>query len=140
MNSTLEVVVVPVSNVDAALAFYRDGLGFHLDLDLDHASGDAYRVVQLTPPGSGCSIQLGRGITTMAPGSLDRLQLVVRDLRAAQAELTARGVGVSQITVFDRDGQQHPYREGDDLNNTGFMYFKDPDGNRWAVQQISDRP
>jgi catechol 2,3-dioxygenase-like lactoylglutathione lyase family enzyme len=140
MNWTLEVVIVPVSDVNAAITFYREGLGFNLDLDLDHGSGGSYRVVQLTPPGSGCSIQLGRGITTMPPGSLGGLQLVVPDLMTAHAELTARGVNVSRILVFDERGHQRPYREGDDLNNVGFMFFKDPDGNSWAVQQISDRP
>ena len=135
MNWTLEVVRVPVSDVDAAVTFYRDGLGFNLDFDLNTAG--ALRVVQLTPPGSGCSIQVGR--SSMPPGSQRDLQLVVRDLITAHAELTARGVSVSQIMVFDERGQQRPHREGDELNNNGFMYFKDPEGNSWAIQQITDR-
>ena len=137
MNWTLEVVIVPVTDVNRAKAFYAEQLGFKLDFD--HNPSEALRVVQLTPPGSGCSIQLGHGITTMTPGSLRGLQLVVRDLKSAHAELEVRGVAVSAIQVFDGSGKQRPSREGDDLNNAGFVYFNDPDGNGWAVQQISSR-
>jgi catechol 2,3-dioxygenase-like lactoylglutathione lyase family enzyme len=137
MNWTLEVVIIPVSDVDRAKAFYSGQLGFNLDFD--HRPNDALRVIQLTPPGSGCSIQLGQGITTMAAGSLQGLQLVVHNLKAAHGELVGRGVAVSEIQVFDRGGKQRPSREGDDLDNAGFVYFKDPDGNGWAVQQISSR-
>jgi catechol 2,3-dioxygenase-like lactoylglutathione lyase family enzyme len=137
MNWTLEVVIVPISDVDRAKTFYAQQLGFHLDFDRQIGAG--LRVVQLTPPGSGCSIQLGQGITKMTLGSLQGLQLVVRDLKAAHTELAARGVAVSEIQVFDGRGTRRPSREGDDLNNAGFVYFNDPDGNGWAVQQISSR-
>jgi catechol 2,3-dioxygenase-like lactoylglutathione lyase family enzyme len=137
MNWTLEVVIVPVSDVDRAKTFYAQQLGFHLDFD--RQIGEGLRVVQLTPPGSECSIQLGQGITKMTSGSLQGLQLVVRDLKAAHAELHARGVAVSEIQVFDGRGTLRPSQEGDDLNNAGFVYFNDPDGNGCAVQQISSR-
>lgn len=135
MRWTLEVVQVPVGDVDRAKAFYAGQLGFEVDLDTD--LGDV-RFVQLTPPGSGCSIQIGRGVTGMPPGSLEGLQLVVADLPAAHAELTGRGVAVSDIEVYGRDGLR-PWQEGDDLDNVGFVHFADPDGNRWLVQQISSR-
>lgn len=135
MNWTLEVVLVPVADVDRAKAFYADQFGFSVDLDTD---AGATRVVQLTPPGSGCSIQIGRGITEMAPGSLRDLQLVVADLAAAHAELAARGVELSEIQVYGRNGLRA--RRGDeDLNNIGFFFLDDPDGNGWAVQQITAR-
>jgi catechol 2,3-dioxygenase-like lactoylglutathione lyase family enzyme len=137
MNWTLEVVIVPVTDVDRAKTFYSEKLGFNLDFD--SSMGEDLRVVQLTPPGSGCSVQIGKGITEMQPGTLQGLQLVVRDLKAAHAELAGRGVEVSEIQVFDVSGKLRPYREGDDLNNIGFVYFSDPDGNGWAVQQISNR-
>ncbi|ULH13941.1 VOC family protein (plasmid) [Deinococcus sp. KNUC1210] len=140
MNWRLEVVPVPVSDVNAALMFYQEGLGFNLDFDLDDQAGSATRVIQLTPPGSGCSIQIGPGRATMPPGSLKGLQLVVPDLLTARAELTARGVVVSPIVVFDDRGQQRLYQEGEDLNNVGVMYLEDPDGNSWTLQQITDRP
>jgi len=94
----------------------------------------------LTPPGSGCSIQIGhRAAPDMPPGALKGLQLVVRDIRAAHAELAGRGVAISGIQVFGQEGGQRPYRDGDDLDNAGFFFFDDPDGNGWAVQQISSR-
>lgn len=132
MKYTLEVVVVPVSDVDRAKAFYADQVGFHLDFEMGGM------VVQLTPPGSGCSIQLGLGLTSMVPGSLEGLQLVVGDLDAAHRELSGRGVEVSDIQVYDGDGLR-PRRPDDDLNNVGFCYFADPDGNRWTIQQITAR-
>ncbi|HVD28686.1 MAG TPA: VOC family protein [Mycobacteriales bacterium] len=136
MNWTLEVVVVPVSDVDRAKAFYAGQLGFAVDHDSNF--GDQLRVVQLTPRGSGCSVVIGRGISEMAPGSLHGLQLVVNDLRAARAELVGRGVDVGEIEVVG--GGPMP-EEGDlkGLDNVGFVYFADPDGNRWGVQQISAR-
>lgn len=135
MDWTLEVVPVPVTDVDRAKAFYADQLGFTADLDT--VAGEV-RVVQLTPPGSGCSIQIGRGITEMTPGSLRGLQLVVADLPAAHAELAGRGVHVGDIQVYGRHGLRA--RRGDeDLDNVGFFSFDDPDGNGWAVQQISSR-
>ena len=94
------------------------------------------RAVQLTPPGSGCSIVIGRGLADMVPGSLKGLQLVVPDIRAARAELSARGVEVSEVRVFDRDGFRPARDDEDALDNVGFAFFDDPDGNGWAVQQI----
>jgi catechol 2,3-dioxygenase-like lactoylglutathione lyase family enzyme len=134
MNWTLEVVVVPVSDVDRAKAFYEERLGFHLDHDTEIIKGS--RVVQLTPPGSGCSIVVGEGIVPEMPaGSLRGLQLVVADLHAARAELVERGVEVGEIQVMG----ENPTPESDPLDNVGFVFFSDPDGNEWAVQQISAR-
>jgi catechol 2,3-dioxygenase-like lactoylglutathione lyase family enzyme len=135
MNWTLEVVCVPVSDVDRAKAFYADQLGFAVDHDTDTGS---MRIVQLTPPGSGCSIVIGTGVTGMTPGSLDGVQLVVGDLVAAHRRLVDRGVDISEVQVFSPEGLR-AMREGDDLNNVGFCFFADPDGNKWAVQQISSR-
>jgi len=136
MNWTLEVVVVPVADVDRAKTFYADKVGFHVDHDT--TISDEMRIVQLTPPGSGCSIVIGKGMVDMPPGSLRGLQLVVSDIRAAHAELVERGVDVSEVQVYDIGGLR-PSREGDNLNNVGFVHFSDPDGNGWAVQQISSR-
>jgi catechol 2,3-dioxygenase-like lactoylglutathione lyase family enzyme len=134
MNWTLEVVVVPVSDVDRAKAFYADQLGFNLDHD--SRMGEGNRVVQLTPPGSGCSIVIGEGVVPdMAPGSLKGLQLVVPDLHAARAQLAEHGVDVSEIQVIG----ENPGPEPEALDNVGFVFFSDPDGNGWAVQQISAR-
>jgi catechol 2,3-dioxygenase-like lactoylglutathione lyase family enzyme len=134
MDWTLEVVCVPVSDVDRAVEFYAGRLGFAVDHDTRLG---ATRIVQLTPPGSGCSVVLGS--TDMVPGSLRGLQLVVRDVRAARAELAARGVDAGEVQVYDRDGSLRPAREDDALNNVGFLFFADPDGNTWAVQQIDAR-
>jgi catechol 2,3-dioxygenase-like lactoylglutathione lyase family enzyme len=126
MQWTLEVVVLPVSDIDRAIAFYRDQVGFHLDHD---TVNEHMHVAQLTPPGSGCSIVVGDlpAQREMAPGSMKGLQLVVADARAAREELLARGVEASEITVFDeRDGGT-------------FFGFRDPDGNSWAVQEIRAR-
>jgi len=123
---TLEVVVLPVSDIDRSVAFYRDRVGFHLDHD---TTNEQMHVVQLTPPGSGCSIVFGDlpSQNQMAPGSMRALQLVVADAEAARAQLLERGVDVTEITVFDeRDGGT-------------FFGFSDPDGNAWAVQQIKAR-
>ncbi|MVN87050.1 glyoxalase [Deinococcus sp. HMF7620] len=136
MNWTLEVVVVPVSDVARAVAFYTGGLGFVVDHDTELGAGQ--RLVQLTPRGSGCSVVLGEGLSEMAPGSLRGLQLVVNDVRAAHTELTARGVAVSKVQVLGPSGAR-PAVPGEDLNNGGFLFFSDPDGNGWAVQQISAR-
>jgi catechol 2,3-dioxygenase-like lactoylglutathione lyase family enzyme len=136
MDWKLEVVVVPVSDVDRAKAFYAERVGFVVDHD---TSAGPMRVIQLTPPGSGCSIVIGRGLAEMAPGSLKGLQLVVPDIRAARDELVSRGVDVSEVRVYDRDGFR-PARDDDrELDNVGFAFFDDPDGNGWAVQQISGR-
>ena len=126
MDWTLEVVIVPVSDIDRSVAFYRDQVGFHLDHD---TRNEVMHVVQLTPPGSGCSIVFGDlpAQRAMTPGSIKGLQLVVADASAAREELLSRGVKVSEITVFDeRDGGT-------------FFGFDDPDGNSWAVQQIKVR-
>jgi catechol 2,3-dioxygenase-like lactoylglutathione lyase family enzyme len=138
MQWTLEVVVVPVSDIDRAKAFYAEQLGFAVDHDTD--LGPAVRIVQLTPPGSGCSVVIGRGaVAHMEPGSLQGLQLVVNDVRAARAQLAERGVAVSPVMALGPDGQREATAD-DDLNNSGFCFFSDPDGNGWAVQQITARP
>ncbi|WP_203824174.1 VOC family protein [Actinoplanes palleronii] len=134
MNWTLEVVIVPVSDIDRAKRFYAEQLGFHVDHDT--VFGDQVRIVQLTPPGSGCSIVFGKGaVPEMPPGSLKGLQLVVRDIKAAHAELVSRGVQVSDVTTLGENPSPTP----DPLDNVGFVFFSDPDGNAWAVQQISSR-
>ena len=122
MDMKLELVTVPVSDVDRAKAFYVDQAGF--TADHDHAVGDGLRFVQLTPPGSACSIALGEGITEAAPGSVPGIQMVVGDADAARAELAARGVEVSEI-------QEFPWGR--------FVFFSDPDGNRWSVQELPPR-
>ncbi len=136
MNWTLEVVAVPVSDVDRAKAFYAEKLGF--DLDHDRRISEEFRVVQLTPPGSGCSIVLGKGLVDMPPGSLKGLQLVVKDIHAAHALLVERGAEVGEVQVIGASGPR-PARDGEDLDNVGFVFFSDPDGNGWALQQISAR-
>jgi catechol 2,3-dioxygenase-like lactoylglutathione lyase family enzyme len=118
----LELVAVPVSDVDRAKAFYVEKVGFHPDHD--HTVSEEIRFVQLTPPGSACSIALGKGLTDAPPGSLVGLQLVVADIQQARAELLERGVEVGEI-------QQFPWG--------AFLFFADPDGNRWAVQEIPPR-
>ena len=122
MDFKLELVAVPVSDVDRAKAFYTEKAGFHADHD--HTVSDEIRFVQLTPPGSACSIALGRGLVDMAPGSAAGLQLVVSDIGKARGELAARGVEVSEV-------QEFPWGS--------FVFFADPDGNRWAVQEIPAR-
>lgn len=129
MDWKLEVVVVPVSDVDRAKRFYSEQVGFNVDTDM--RLGDTFRVVQLTPPGSGCSITIGTGLGDMVPGSLKGLQLVVFDIEAAHAELVERGVQVSPVQHFD-DGVRAD-GPGGDWNS--FIFFEDPDGNAWAVQQ-----
>ena len=134
MNWTLEVVIVPVSDVDRAKEFYADQLGFVVDHDT--RVGEGVRFVQLTPPGSGCSIVIGEGaVPDMAPGSLKGLQLVVPDIHKAHAFLSERGVAVSDVTKI----AENPVPGEQELDNVGFVYFSDPDGNAWAVQQISSR-
>ncbi|WP_420596867.1 VOC family protein [Deinococcus sp.] len=136
MNWTLEVIVVPVSDIDRAKTFYEGGLGFKLDHDTK--VGEHARIVQLTPPGSGCSVVFGTGLAAMAPGSMKGLQLVVRDVRAAHAELAQRGVKVSEVQVIGSSGRRLA-EEGESLNYVGFIFFSDPDGNSWAVQQMDAR-
>jgi catechol 2,3-dioxygenase-like lactoylglutathione lyase family enzyme len=136
MDFLLELVQVPVSDVDRAKAFYAEQLGFNVDHDTTVSA--EMRVVQLTPPGSACSIAVGAGMVEMEPGSQKGLQLVVADIHAARAELAERGVDISEVQVFAPEGLR-PSREGDTLDNVGFAFFDDPDGNGWAVQQISAR-
>lgn len=134
MHWTLEVIVVPVSDVDRAKAFYAEQLGFKVDHDT--TINDGARIVQLTPPGSGCSIVVGKGVVPdMAPGSLKGLQLVVSDIHKAHAQLVERGVQVSEVQVLGVSPSPTP----DPLDNVGFVFFTDPDGNAWAVQQMSIR-
>lgn len=134
MNWALEVVVVPVSDVDRAKTFYAEQLGFVVDHDT--VIGPDARVVQLTPPGSGCSIVVGKGVLAdMPPGSLKGLQLVVSDIHEARTQLVERGVDVSEVQVLG----ENPRPVDNPLDNVGFVFFSDPDGNGWAVQQISSR-
>jgi catechol 2,3-dioxygenase-like lactoylglutathione lyase family enzyme len=118
----LELVAVPVSDVDRAKAFYTERAGFNADVDV--TVSDEIRFVQLTPPGSACSISLGKGLVDTPPGSVQGLQLVVADVEAAHAELAGRGVDVSDVQHF-------PWGS--------FVFFTDPDGNGWAVQQLPAR-
>ena len=140
MNWTLEVVCVPVADIDGALAFYSERVGFDLDFDLG-STDSASRMVQLTPPGSGCSIQLGLSAKDMAPGILRGLQLVVPDVRRARAELAERGVDVTDVQVYGPNGPRAASDDesGEALDNVGVVFFADPDGNTWTVQQISSR-
>ena len=123
MDWKLELVAVPVSDVDRAISFYTDQVGFHLDYD--HHVSDQLRFVQITPPGSACSIAFGTGISTKEPGSVDGLQIVVSDVTAARAELVERGVAASDV-------QEFPWGK--------FVFFRDPDGNGWALQELGPRP
>ena len=129
MNWTLEVVVVPVTDVDRAKRFYAEQVGFAVDLDT--RIGDGMRLVQLTPPGSACSIQLSSGLFDVAPGSVQGLQLVVPDAAAARAELVERGVAASPIRHM-ADGA---WRDGHGGDWNAFVFFDDPDGNSWVVQE-----
>jgi catechol 2,3-dioxygenase-like lactoylglutathione lyase family enzyme len=122
MDMKLELIAVPVSDVDRAIAFYTDKAGFNLDQD--HTVNEGLRFVQLTPPGSACSIAIGKGIVDTPPGSVQGLQVVVSDIEAARAELVGRGMDVGEV-------EHYPW--GD------FIYFKDPDGNGWAVQKLPPR-
>ncbi len=123
MEMKLELVIVPVSDVDRAKSFYADKVGFNADQD--HTVKPGLRFVQLTPPGSGCSIALGEGLTEMEPGSLKGLQMVVKDAEAARELLVKNGVDASEVQVL-------PWGS--------FTYFSDPDGNTWAVQQLPPKP
>jgi len=136
MELYLELVPVPVSDVDRSKAFYVDKVGF--DEDHDTRLDGERRFAQLTPLGSACSIAVGTGMWDLAPGSLEGLQLVVSDIHAARDRLAERGVEISEVQVFD-SGSFRPSREGDALDNVGFAFFSDPDGNGWALQQISAR-
>jgi predicted enzyme related to lactoylglutathione lyase len=122
MDWKLELVVIPVADVDRAKAFYTEKVGFIADHD--HRVSDEIRFVQLTPPGSACSIALGKGVTDAPPGSVQGMQMVVSDIQAARDELVGRGVEVGDV-------QEFPWGS--------FVFFSDPDGNRWAVQQLPPR-
>jgi catechol 2,3-dioxygenase-like lactoylglutathione lyase family enzyme len=122
MDMKLELVIIPVSDVDRAKAFYVDQIGFNADHD--HNVSDELRFVQLTPPGSACSIAIGRGLTPAAAGSVRGMQMVIADADAARAELASRGVEVSDV---------------DDQPWGRFVYFTDPDGNAWSLQQAPSR-
>ena len=123
MDYKLELVAIPVSDVDRAKSFYVEQVGFHPDHD--HTVSDEIRFIQLTPPGSACSIAIGKGLTEAAPGSVTGVQLVVDDVARAHEELAARGVEVSDV-------QEFPWGS--------FVFFSDPDGNKWAIQQTPQRP
>jgi catechol 2,3-dioxygenase-like lactoylglutathione lyase family enzyme len=131
----LEVVVVPVSDVDRAKAFYSEKAGFNVDVD--HQPNDEFRVVQLTPPGSACSISMvkGPGAPDMKPGSLQGLQITTSDLRAVRAELAERGVEISEIQAYDQQAGEFRPVEGELQVFNAFAFFQDPDGNGWAIQQ-----
>ncbi len=122
MQMKIELVPVPVTDVDRAKAFYVEKIGFHADFD--YQVREDLRFVQLTPPGSACSIVMGVGITTMKPGSVESYQMVVSDVRALREELFKRGADISEIDVQDWGT---------------FAYFSDPDGNRWSLQQLPNR-
>jgi catechol 2,3-dioxygenase-like lactoylglutathione lyase family enzyme len=136
MDWKIEIVTIPVSDIDRARDFYAEKVGFAVDID--HRISDDLRLVQLTPPGSACSIHLGKGTVDMEPGSMDGVFLVVRDVRAARDHLVERGVEVGELQVFD-DGSYRKAREGENLDLVGCVFFSDPDGNRWCVQQIPAR-
>jgi len=119
MDMKLELVMIPVSDIDRAKRFYVDNIGFNADHD--HTVSPELRFVQLTPPGSACSIAIGRGIVDTPPGSVHGMQLVVEDIERTRADLVARGADVSEI---------------EDLAWGRFIYFADPDGNQWAIQEI----
>jgi catechol 2,3-dioxygenase-like lactoylglutathione lyase family enzyme len=124
MDMKLELVPIPVSDVDRAKAFYTEQLGFNADLD--QRFGETFRVVQLTPPGSACSVCIGVGIVDTAPGSVQGLHLVVSDIRAARAELVERGVEIGEVEDMTAPGKPM----------VSYAAFKDPDGNGWTLQQL----
>jgi catechol 2,3-dioxygenase-like lactoylglutathione lyase family enzyme len=148
IDMKLEIVVLPVSDVDRAKRFYG-GLGWRLDADF--ASGDDYRVIQFTPPGSGCSVIFGKNLTGAAPGSVQGVYLIVSDIEAARAELNARGVEVSEVfhdSAGVYAGPDEPYlfgrvrvrgRDPDGRSYRSFASFRDPDGNGWLFQEITAR-
>jgi catechol 2,3-dioxygenase-like lactoylglutathione lyase family enzyme len=132
MDMKLELVLLPVADVDRAKAFYEAQAGFHLDVD--HRAGSDFRVVQLTPPGSACSVTFGVGITNAAPGSVRGLHLVVTDIVAARGELAGRGVAVGEVRhIADGEWVPGPHPERSDFNS--FAEFADPDGNTWVLQE-----
>ncbi|HEV2033514.1 MAG TPA: VOC family protein [Candidatus Dormibacteraeota bacterium] len=133
MDFKLELVLIPVSDVDRAKTFYTEKAGFNLDVD--HRASDKFRVVQLTPPGSACSITFGIGITDATPGSVRGTHLVVSDIEAARADLKGRGLDVSEIRHFE-SGDWKPGPHPERSNYTSFADFSDPDGNTWVLQEV----
>ncbi len=137
MDLKLQLVLIPVTDVDRAKAFYTEKLGFALDVDTSPTEG--FRVVQLTPPGSSCSITVGTGLTDAEPGSYRGTHLVVTDIEAAHAELVERGVELSDIRHFDREKAE--WQPGADPNHAkynSFADFSDPDGNTWILQEVPE--
>ncbi len=132
MDYKLELVLLPVNDVDRAKAFY-EGLGF--TLDVDHNANDDFRVVQFTPPGSACSISFGIGISKAKPGSVQGLHLVVDDITAAREELSNRGAEVSEIRHMTPEGWKHG-ADPDQARYNSFADFADPDGNTWVLQEV----
>jgi catechol 2,3-dioxygenase-like lactoylglutathione lyase family enzyme len=135
MSLKLEVVVIPVSDVDRARKFYEEKLGFRFDIDLKRPGS---RIVQLTPPGSECSIHIGSGITHASPGSYEGMYLVTSDIEATREELSGRGVEVSGPFHFGPEGQM-PGVDPEHQSYNSFLAFKDPDGNSWLIQEIRKR-
>jgi catechol 2,3-dioxygenase-like lactoylglutathione lyase family enzyme len=139
----LEVVVIPVSDVDRAKEFYRETLGWRLDADFSFDNG--FRVVQVTPPGSGCSVQFGTNMTSAAPGSAQNLYLIVSDIAAACEQLASRGVGMSEVFHPVAPGAQFGAEghatgpEPDHATYSSFATFRDPDGNSWLLQEVTTR-
>jgi catechol 2,3-dioxygenase-like lactoylglutathione lyase family enzyme len=136
MDWRLELVVVPVSDVDRAKAFYTEQLGFRLDVD--HRAGDSFRVVQMTPPGSACSITIGVNVGAGEPGTMRGLHLIVDDIEAAHVQLEKAGVESSGIQHFV-DGAMTPGPDPERADYGSFIFFADPDGNSWAVQEVRGR-
>lgn len=133
MDYRLELILIPVTDVDRAKAFYTDQAGFQLDVD--HQPSDEFRVVQLTPPGSSCSISMGIGITSAIPGSAAGMHLVVEDIERAHTELTERGVDVSGIRYMSSEGWK-PGADPGHNDYASFADFRDPDGNMWVLQEV----
>jgi catechol 2,3-dioxygenase-like lactoylglutathione lyase family enzyme len=136
MDLKLELVLIPVSDVDRAKAFYTEKVGFNLDVD--HQASEEFRVVQMTPPGSACSITIGKGITDAAPGSYRGTHLVVSDIEDAHDELVGRGVEVSEIRHF-ASGEWRPGPDPEHTDYNSFADFSDPDGNTWVLQERRGR-
>ena len=141
LTFSLEVIILPVSDVDRALRFYKDQLGFHLEVD--YSPNGAFRVVQLTPPGSSCSIQVGKGLTDAPAGSLRKVYLVVADLQATRNRLLERGVHVGEIRhktpIGAWDGGFSPGLDPTRADYASFANFSDPDGNSWVLQERGSR-